>query len=76
MCATLGGGEPTIHPQFFELVDVLKKAGMGTIWVYTNGRKIARDPAFAARWPTRTSTWCSSGTDSPTKSTGCCGAVL
>jgi hypothetical protein len=49
VCATLGGGEPTIHPQFFELVDVLKKAGMGTIWVYTNGRRIARDPAFAAR---------------------------
>ncbi len=47
--ATLGGGEPTIHPQFFKLVDVLKRAGMGTIWVYTNGCKIARDPAFAAR---------------------------
>ena len=49
VCATLGGGEPTLHPQFFGVVDALKKAGMGTIWVYTNGRRIAGDPAFAAR---------------------------
>lgn len=48
-CITLGGGEPTVHPRFFELVGVLKTAGMNTIWVYTNGRKIARDPEFAAR---------------------------
>lgn len=46
---TLGGGEPTIHPQFFELVDILKQNGFEDIWVYTNGRRIARDPDFAHR---------------------------
>ncbi|MHC4258801.1 MAG: radical SAM protein [Planctomycetota bacterium] len=44
---TLGGGEPTLHPQFFELVDILKKNGMEDIWVYTNGRRIAKDAGFA-----------------------------
>jgi len=46
---TLGGGEPTLHPEFFDLVRLLKKAGMEEIWVYTNGRKIAREPEFAWR---------------------------
>lgn len=46
---TLGGGEPTIHPQFFELVNILKQNGFEETWVYTNGRRIARDPDFAQR---------------------------
>ena len=49
ICATLGGGEPTLHPRFFELVGVLHRAGMNNIWVYTNGRRIARDRPFAKR---------------------------
>lgn len=44
---TLGGGEPTLHPQFFELVSILRRSGMSEIWVYTNGRRIAREPDFA-----------------------------
>jgi len=47
--ATLGGGEPTLHPQFFELVSMLKEREFGDIWVYTNGRRIARDESFAER---------------------------
>jgi uncharacterized radical SAM superfamily Fe-S cluster-containing enzyme len=46
---TIGGGEPTIHPQFFELVNILKRNGFEDIWVYTNGRRIAREPDFAQR---------------------------
>jgi hypothetical protein len=46
---TLGGGEPTTHPRFFELVEALKSRGFDELWVYTNGRRIAGDPAFAQR---------------------------
>ncbi|MFC1851416.1 radical SAM protein [candidate division CSSED10-310 bacterium] len=46
---TLGGGEPTLHPHFFEVVQLIKKAGLKDIWLYTNGRRIARDPDFARR---------------------------
>jgi uncharacterized radical SAM superfamily Fe-S cluster-containing enzyme len=44
---TLGGGEPTVHPEFFKLVDILKKSDMHDIWVYTNGCRIACDPNLA-----------------------------
>lgn len=43
---TLGGGEPTLHPQFFEMVDILRENGLQELWLYTNGRRIARDPDF------------------------------
>jgi uncharacterized radical SAM superfamily Fe-S cluster-containing enzyme len=46
---TLGGGEPTVHPQFFDLVSLLKQSGFEDIWVYTNGQRIAKDPNFARR---------------------------
>ncbi len=46
---TLGGGEPTVHPRFFELVEIIRERGIRDIWVYTNGRRVARDPAFAPR---------------------------
>lgn len=46
---TLGGGEPTIHPEFFDLVSLLKQSGFEDIWVYTNGRRIAQDPDLASR---------------------------
>lgn len=46
---TLGGGEPTAHPRFFELVGILHDVGIRDVWVYTNGRRIARDPEFARR---------------------------
>ena len=46
---TLGGGEPTVHPEFFDLVSLLKQSGFEDIWVYTNGRRIANNPDFARR---------------------------
>ncbi|MGE5838814.1 MAG: radical SAM protein, partial [Deltaproteobacteria bacterium] len=46
---TLGGGEPTLHPEFFDFVSLLKQSGFEDIWVYTNGRRIARQPDFARR---------------------------
>ena len=46
---TLGGGEPTLHPEFFDLVSLLKQSGFEDIWVYTNGRHIANNPNFARR---------------------------
>ena len=46
---TLGGGEPTIHPDFFDLVDIAKSSGIEDIWVYTNGLKLSKDAAFARR---------------------------
>ena len=33
---TLTGGEPTIHPQFFEILDIIRKKGKRA-WVLTNG---------------------------------------
>ena len=50
---TLGGGEPTLHPEFFKLVDILNKRGMGDIWVYTNGSRIANDAGFAQQMAER-----------------------
>ncbi len=46
---TLGGGEPTLHPQLFELVGILRDHGFGSIFLYTNGLRIARDAALARR---------------------------
>jgi uncharacterized radical SAM superfamily Fe-S cluster-containing enzyme len=44
----LSGGEPTIHPQFFEMVDLLFDRGFNQVCVNSNGLKLAQ-PAFAAR---------------------------
>lgn len=41
------GGEPTIHPQFIEILQLAKKLGMRTS-IGTIGTRLA-DPAFAAR---------------------------
>ena len=44
----LSGGEPTIHPQFFDMVDVLFERGFHHVCVNSNGIKLAR-PAFVER---------------------------
>jgi uncharacterized radical SAM superfamily Fe-S cluster-containing enzyme len=49
---TLSGGEPTIHPDFFEILDALRLPGIGRIVVNTNGIRIARDDEFLARLST------------------------
>lgn len=45
----ISGGEPTIHPQFFEILDMAKKRPIKHLMVNTNGIRLARDRAFAER---------------------------
>lgn len=45
----LSGGEPTLHPRFFEILDAAKKRPIRHLMVNTNGIRIARDAAFAER---------------------------
>ncbi len=45
----LSGGEPTLHPQFFELLAWCHAhPGVDYVLLNTNGVRIAHDPAFAA----------------------------
>jgi 7,8-dihydro-6-hydroxymethylpterin dimethyltransferase len=48
----VSGGEPTIHPQFFEILDAAKRRPIRHLMVNTNGIRIAQDPAFAERLAT------------------------
>ena len=43
------GGEPTIHPQFFEVLDAAKRRPVRHVMINTNGLRIAREPGFAER---------------------------
>lgn len=45
----LSGGEPTIHPQFFEIMDAAKKRPIRHLMVNTNGVRIAKDRDFVER---------------------------
>jgi len=45
----ISGGEPTIHPQFFAILDAAKQRPIRHLMVNTNGVRIARDAAFAER---------------------------
>jgi uncharacterized radical SAM superfamily Fe-S cluster-containing enzyme len=45
----ISGGEPTIHPQFWEILDAAKARPIKHLMLNTNGVKIADDPEFAAR---------------------------
>jgi 7,8-dihydro-6-hydroxymethylpterin dimethyltransferase len=45
----ISGGEPTIHPQFFEILDMVKSKPIKHIMVNTNGVKIAQDKEFVQR---------------------------
>lgn len=48
----ISGGEPTIHPQFFEILDYAKTLPIRHLMVNTNGIKIAKDFEFAKRLAT------------------------
>ena len=46
----LSGGEPTLHPRFFELIDwVQANPGIDYLLINTNGVRIANDDFFARR---------------------------
>lgn len=48
----LSGGEPTIHPEFFEILDYCKTQPIKHLMVNTNGIRIANDPGFAKKLAT------------------------
>ena len=48
----LSGGEPTLHPQFFEILDIAKRKPIKHLMLNTNGVRIAQDPGFAERLAT------------------------
>jgi uncharacterized radical SAM superfamily Fe-S cluster-containing enzyme len=45
----LSGGEPTIHPEFFEILDACKARPIRHVMINTNGVRIAQDRAFVER---------------------------
>lgn len=45
----LSGGEPTLHPEFFAILDAAKARPIRHLMINTNGLRIAREPAFVAR---------------------------
>lgn len=45
----ISGGEPTIHPQFFEIMDAARRRPIQHLMVNTNGIRIAREDGFAER---------------------------
>jgi len=45
----LSGGEPTIHPDFFAILDAVRQRPIRHVMINTNGVRIAQDPAFVAR---------------------------
>jgi len=56
----LSGGEPTIHPQFDEILDYACRQPIDVVMVNTNGLRLARDRGFAqriAKWRHRLQTY-------------------
>ena len=43
------GGEPTLHPQLFDMIRMAQEKGIRHVMVNTNGRRIARDTEWAKR---------------------------
>ncbi|MCB0456280.1 MAG: radical SAM protein [Flavobacteriaceae bacterium] len=48
----ISGGEPTLHPQFFEILDYAKQLPIRHLMLNTNGIKIAKDKEFVKRLKT------------------------
>ncbi len=48
----ISGGEPTIHPHFFEIMDLAKTKPIKHLMLNTNGVRIANDLGFAERLAT------------------------
>lgn len=45
----ISGGEPTIHPEFFDILDSAKKRPIKHLMINTNGLRIANDKEFVKR---------------------------
>ncbi len=45
----LSGGEPTIHPEFFAIMDLVKSKPIKHLMINTNGVRIAKDKTFCHR---------------------------
>jgi 7,8-dihydro-6-hydroxymethylpterin dimethyltransferase len=45
----ISGGEPTLHPDFFAVLDMAKARPIRHLMVNTNGTRIAKDEAFVER---------------------------
>ena len=43
----ISGGEPTLHPQFFDILRAAKARPIRHLMINTNGLRIAREPGFA-----------------------------
>jgi uncharacterized radical SAM superfamily Fe-S cluster-containing enzyme len=48
----LSGGEPTLHPEFFAVLDAAKRRPIKHLMVNTNGLRIAHEDGFAERLAT------------------------
>ncbi len=48
----ISGGEPTLHPEFFAILDAARRRPIRHLMVNTNGIRIAREPGFAERLAT------------------------
>ncbi len=45
----ISGGEPTLHPEFFAILDAARRRPIKHLMVNTNGIRIAKEPDFARR---------------------------
>ena len=45
----ISGGEPTIHPRFFDILDAARRRPIRHLMINTNGLAIAREAGFAER---------------------------
>ncbi len=45
----ISGGEPTLHPEFFDILAAVRRRPIRHAMVNTNGLRIAQDPDFVAR---------------------------
>ncbi len=48
----ISGGEPTVHPQFFDILDMAKRKPIKHLMLNTNGIRIAKDEQFVKRLAT------------------------
>lgn len=45
----ISGGEPTLHPQFFDILDAARQRPIKHLMINTNGLRIAKEPEFVEK---------------------------